>query len=114
MLSYGAHLVGVWWPDRDGVMDNTVVSLRRPDGSVDAEAYRDRARNPYLGATVGRYANRIAGARFDLDGVTHHLVANEGVNQLHGGPEGFDRREWQVSTRTRRRWCAGLPEPGVG
>ena len=114
VLSYGAHLVGVWWPDRDGVMDNTVVSLRRPDGSVDAEAYRDRARNPYLGATVGRYANRIAGARFDLDGVTHHLVANEGVNQLHGGPEGFDRREWQVSTRTRRRWCAGLPEPGVG
>jgi len=98
VLSYGAHLVGVWWPDRDGVMDNTVVSLRRPDATVDLDAYRDRSRNPYLGAMVGRCANRIAGSRFDLDGVTHHLSPNEGRNQLHGGPDGFDRREWQIST----------------
>ncbi len=98
VLSYGAHLVGVWWPDRDGVVDNSVVSLRRADGGVDLEAYRDRSRNPYLGATVGRYANRLAGARVDLDGVTRHLVPNEGANQLHGGPDGFDRREWRTTT----------------
>jgi len=48
----------------------------------------------YLGAVVGRYANRIAGARFSLDGREYRLAANEGENQLHGGPDSFDRRLW--------------------
>lgn len=50
----------------------------------------------YLGAVVGRYANRIANARFTLDGREHRLVPNEGPHQLHGGPDGFNRRRWQV------------------
>lgn len=50
-----------------------------------------------MGATVGRYANRIAGAVFALDGVGHRLVANEGDTCLHGGPDGFDRRDWSVT-----------------
>jgi aldose 1-epimerase len=54
------------------------------------------ADNPYLGATVGRYANRIAGARFTLDGTGHQLAANEGTTCLHGGPEGFHARRWAV------------------
>ncbi|NCT82481.1 MAG: galactose mutarotase [Comamonadaceae bacterium] len=53
----------------------------------------------FFGAIVGRYANRIAGAAFPLDGRTHRLVANEGANQLHGGPDGFDRRRWRVVER---------------
>ncbi len=53
--------------------------------------------NPYLGATVGRYANRIGGARFTLDGVPHALMANEGTTCLHGGPGGFHSRRWSVS-----------------
>lgn len=48
----------------------------------------------YLGAVVGRYANRIAGARFSLDGREYPLTANEGANQLHGGPDSFDKRAW--------------------
>lgn len=57
----------------------------------------DHAREPgFFGAVVGRYANRIGGAAFMLDGREHRLVANEGANQLHGGPEGFDRRNWTV------------------
>jgi len=52
--------------------------------------------NPYLGATVGRYANRIAGARFTLDGVTHQLTPNEGDTCLHGGVQGFHSRLWTV------------------
>lgn len=98
VLSYGAHLVGLRAPDRTGGADDVVVALRQPDGSVDVDAYRDRRRNPYLGAMVGRYANRLAGARLHLDGTIHQLAPNEGRNQLHGGPDGFDRRAWTVST----------------
>lgn len=50
----------------------------------------------YLGAIVGRYANRIAGARFELDGQTFALDANEGPNQLHGGTQGFHRQIWTL------------------
>lgn len=50
--------------------------------------------NPYLGATVGRYANRIDGSRFTLDGTEHQLVPNEGDTCLHGGPRGFHSRRW--------------------
>ena len=46
------------------------------------------------GKTIGRYANRIAGGQFELDGVTYVLPANEGGNTLHGGPDGFSKREW--------------------
>ena len=98
VLSYGAHLVSVRWPDREGRVDDVVVSLRRADGTLDRAAYRDPRLNPHLGGMVGRYANRIGGASFDLDGQRHRLVANEDANQLHGGPDGFDRRPWRVRT----------------
>lgn len=54
------------------------------------------AHSPYFGAVVGRYANRIGRARFVLDGVTYLLAANEGRNQLHGGPRGFGTRPWTI------------------
>lgn len=50
----------------------------------------------YIGAVVGRYANRIAGARFELDGVEHRLGDNDRGHNLHGGPDGFDRRLWSL------------------
>jgi galactose mutarotase-like enzyme len=108
VLSYGAHLVGLSAPDRTGRRDDVVVSLRNEDGSVDVDGYRDPIRNPHLGGMVGRFANRIAAARFDLDGVTHQLVANEGPNQLHGGPDGFDRREWDLVTHADDRGAEAL------
>jgi len=54
------------------------------------------ARHPYLGSTVGRYANRIGGARFNLDGKEYPLAANNGANSLHGGLKGFDRQCWKA------------------
>lgn len=94
VIPFGASLVAVEVPDRDGAVANVVVALDS------AEDYRDAGRNAYLGATVGRYANRIAGASFTLDGVEHHLVANEGRNTLHGGPSSWGRRDWVVQERT--------------
>lgn len=62
--------------------------------------------SPHFGAICGRVANRIAGARFTLDGQTHTLPANEGPNCLHGGPEGFSRRVWSMQPDTARNALA--------
>ncbi len=56
-------------------------------------------RHPYFGCIVGRYANRIAGAAFRLDGVEYRLFANDGLNHLHGGRTGFDRKKWRAEVR---------------
>jgi len=90
VIAFGASVVSVEVPDRDGVVDNVVVALPND------EQYRDPARNAYLGAMVGRYANRIAGARFTLDDVVHRLDANDGPNTLHGGADGWGRRDWAL------------------
>lgn len=54
----------------------------------------------YMGVTVGRFANRIANSSFTLSGHTYQITANEGKNCLHGGPDGFNRRRWQIEQRT--------------
>jgi aldose 1-epimerase len=89
-ISFGASLHTVEAPDRDGHLDHVGLALD------DLAGYEDRERNPYLGATCGRYANRIVGASFVLDGRRHQLPANDGPHHLHGGPDGFSRRVWQV------------------
>ena len=58
--------------------------------------YEDPVRNPHLGGSIGRFASRIGGARFPLDGAEVELASNEGPNQLHGGPIGFDRHVWEL------------------
>ena len=81
-------------------------SVPLPDGSrrevlLGCDSLADYQRQTaYLGATIGRYANRIGNSRFVLDGQPHQLTANEGRNQLHGGPSGFDRRVWQLESHT--------------
>jgi aldose 1-epimerase len=69
------------------------------------------ASTAYFGATVGRYANRIADGRFALDGVTQILGRNENGNTLHGGPEGFDRRTWSVEEATDDTVTLSLHSP---
>ena len=84
----GARLVQLWVPDRHGNLGDVVLGHDRVE---------DYLRHPtYFGATCGRYANRIAGGRFALDGVTHQLQCNEGPNHLHGGRDGFDRKIWRL------------------
>lgn len=89
VADYGATLVALETADPDGTMGGVVL------GFDDVTGYETRTNNPFMGATVGRVANRIAGASFELDGETHALHANEGVNHLHGGREtSFDRVLW--------------------
>jgi aldose 1-epimerase len=88
LTDYGARLVELWVPGRDGRAEDIVL------GFDDAESYR---RSPaYFGATVGRYGNRIADGRFSLLGREHVVDRNEGRNHLHGGRDGWDRRLWDV------------------
>jgi len=89
VLAYGATLARLEAPDRGGRLADVVLGFER------LEAYE--ASPAHVGGVVGRWANRIAGARFVLDGRERRLAANEGANQLHGGPVGFDRRVWQRS-----------------
>ncbi|MGW0855487.1 aldose epimerase family protein [Streptomyces sp. NPDC002690] len=87
LLTYGAIQQSVEVADRDGVAGEIVLGL------PDLAGYLTHA-SPFFGAVCGRYANRIGGASFELDGRTHRLTANEGPNQLHGGARGFDKRVW--------------------
>jgi aldose 1-epimerase len=105
VLPYGAHLVQLDLPDRDGKAASCVVSLGT------AGDYRDRAQNPYLGSVVGRWANRIADARFPLEYFPVEVVPNEGPHQLHGGPEGWDRKVWDVVEHDGSRLVLGLVSP---
>src|SRR5262245_55419755 len=86
ILTYGGIVQSIEVPDRDGRRANVAL------GFATFAPYLDR--HPHFGTITGRYANRIAGASFTLDGQCYGLAANDGRNSLHGGPEGFGRRVW--------------------
>ena len=87
ITNFGAHIIAVLAPDRNGKVADVVLGY-------DTQAGYDADRKTYMGSVPGRYANRIANAQFTLDGKTYHLPANNGPNTLHGGTEGFDRKIW--------------------
>ena len=91
IMTYGATITEVDVPDRNGKIEN--VTLYRD--SLDDYLKPD---TPYFGATVGRYANRIAKGRFKLDGKEYSLAVNNGNNHLHGGKKGFDKVVWKAKT----------------
>ncbi|HWP99126.1 MAG TPA: aldose epimerase family protein [Vicinamibacterales bacterium] len=86
-ITYGGIIVSLRAPDREGRAADVVLGYENLDGYL-------RDNSPYFGAIIGRYANRIGGARFTLDGHTYRLAANDGPNHLHGGLRGFDKRVW--------------------
>jgi aldose 1-epimerase len=88
IMTYGAAIVSLRTPDRAGQFRNIVLGFDSLDPYL--------AGVPYFGATVGRYANRIANGRFTLDGKTYQLAQNDGLNSLHGGQQGFDKRVWRA------------------
>jgi len=97
IITFGAALQSLQARDRDGRSEDVVL------GHDDFAGYLTARR--FFGATIGRYANRIAGAQFMLDGTLIQLEANNGANTLHGGHHGFDRHLWRIDQ------LAEEPEP---
>src|SRR5437870_6499441 len=87
VMTYGAIITEIKAPDRHGAVTNVVM------GAVDFDQYGKGF--PAAAAVIGRFANRIAKARFTLDGVEYKLAANNGPNHLHGGRKGFAQVIWQ-------------------
>jgi aldose 1-epimerase len=86
-MTYGAIILSWKTPDRTGTLGDIVLGFDDPGRYLKGDS-------PYFGAIVGRYGNRIANARFSLDGTAYSLAANDGANHLHGGVKGFDKRMW--------------------
>lgn len=89
IINYGATITRILTPDRSGVPGDVALGYDSIDGYL-------QSNNPYMGCIVGRYANRIANATFQLNGKTYHLNANNNTNSLHGGLKGFDKVIWLV------------------
>jgi len=87
-INFGGIVTALHWPDRAGHSANVVLGFDNLADYVE--------RNPNFGTLVGRYGNRIAAGRFELEGLVHQLALNDGVNALHGGPGGFGKRWWAI------------------
>jgi aldose 1-epimerase len=88
VATYGGVVTRLTAPDRRGECADVVLGFESIDGYLEDDSY--------LGALIGRFANRIANARFELDGRVHELSRNDGANCLHGGAAGFNAMLWQV------------------
>ncbi len=88
LISYGARVVALKTKDRDGVWGDVTL------GYGELKPYVENT-NAFFGVIAGRYANRIANGRFELEGKTVQTTINDGENMLHGGVEGFDKRNWE-------------------
>jgi aldose 1-epimerase len=91
IMNFGASITSIRCPDRAGAVGEVVLGF---DSFLDYLRPDLQVRWPYLGSTLGRYANRIAGASFVIDGTCYTLSPNDGPNHLHGGSRGFDRLVW--------------------
>ncbi|WP_438765648.1 aldose epimerase family protein [Kushneria sp. TE3] len=94
VIEYGGIITSLETPDRDGHMADIVLGFNSLE-DYRAPAYQKL--NPYFGALIGRYGNRIADGRFTLEGQTYQLATNDGPNHLHGGDEGFNQKLWQAT-----------------
>jgi aldose 1-epimerase len=91
-ISYGGTITEIDVPDRSGRPGDVVLGFKT------LRDYETKSATVYFGALIGRYANRIANGRFELDGKTYQLAINNKPNSLHGGAKGFDKQVWTVQT----------------
>lgn len=107
VLTYGARLIRISMPDNKGKFGDCLVGFKRPEWYYDD--------NPYFGATVGRYGNRIGGAAFTLNGEKYDLEANDNGNTLHGGTTAsFERVVWDAEIVNNRLILTHVSPDGAG
>jgi aldose 1-epimerase len=95
VTTYGGIITSLQVPDREGTLEDVVLGFDSLQGYT-SDQYKEA--NPYFGALIGRYGNRIGEAEFALNGQTYALEANNGPNHLHGGKEGFDMVHWNAES----------------
>jgi aldose 1-epimerase len=91
VMNYGGYVLSIKVPDKAGKVADVVLGFDDPSGYYQANHAKG---NPFFGPIVGRYANRIAHAKFTLDGNEYTLPKNDGDNTLHSGPDGFHSKLW--------------------
>lgn len=89
VINFGGIITSLTAPDRKGKYEDVVLGFTKPEGYFDGNPY-------YFGALIGRYGNRIANAKFALEGKTYEIDKNDGPNSLHGGKQGFHTRLWNI------------------
>ncbi|ATF93611.1 Aldose 1-epimerase [Cedecea neteri] len=94
LMDWGATLLSCRVQVKGGSVRETLLGCASPEHYLQQSAF--------MGATVGRYANRIAGGKLTVGGETLQLDVNQGENQLHGGPEGFDKRRWRIAVQNEQ------------
>jgi aldose 1-epimerase len=105
VLTYGGIVQSLEVPDASGRPANVVL------GFASLQGYLAGTDHPYFGATIGRFANRIAGGRFTLDGTRHAVAVNAAGHCLHGGSAGFDKRLWRAEPLGDHRLRLSLTSP---
>ncbi len=107
ILTYGARLIRLSVPDKKELFADVIVGCKTPE-----DYYGE---NPYFGATIGRYGNRIGGGKFTLNGAVYHIEQNEGNNTLHGGySANFDRVVWDAAIDGERLVLTHISPDGAG
>ena len=91
ITNFGGKVMSLQVPDKNGNLGDVVLGYEKPEDYIDGE--------PYFGALIGRYGNRIDKGRFTLEGETYQLPQNNGPNHLHGGPEGFHNVIWEAKLK---------------
>jgi aldose 1-epimerase len=100
IITFGGIITSIKVPDRKGKLANVALGF---DNLQDYET-----KSPYFGCITGRYANRIAGGKFTLDGTEYQLDINNGPNHLHGGIKGFDKQVWEVTKEIYEPKAVGI------
>lgn len=103
LMDWGATLLSARVPMNDGTVREALLGCATPEHYLQQAAF--------LGASVGRYANRIAKSQFTLGGQTFALTPSQGENQLHGGPEGFDKRRWRIERQNESEALLAITSP---
>jgi len=96
ILSYGGIIQSIVVPDQSGELADVALGFDKLEDYLKP--------NPFFGAIIGRYGNRIAQGRFTLNGRPYQIPINDGANALHGGPEGFDKKLWAASSIQASDW----------